>query len=136
MTGRSRSRQIPYGLFAVLLCLDVTVLLIEKRAALQVGASGATFAVGLVRQVWFWLGLALGPIQLWIWTRILSQTELSLAYPVSSISYPVTMLAAQLGFGEQLSARVWAGALCIAVGVAIVGSTAATRHLPQSPTVF
>ena len=116
-------QRIPLGLLAGLVSLDVAVRLLEKVAVVSSTADPHTaFAVSLLKQPCWWLGLALGPLQLWIWTRILSQTDLSFAYPVSSISYPLTMMAAQLGFGEQLNATVWIGAFCIVVGVAIVGS--------------
>ena len=129
-------RRIPLGLLAVLVSLDVAVRLLEKAAVVgSIADIHAAFAVSLLTQPCWWFGLALGPLQLWTWTRILTQTELSLAYPVSSISYPLTMIAAQLGFGEHLGARVWIGALCITAGVAIVGSTTATRNTPQSPPI-
>ncbi len=121
MTPRWPSQtRIPYALFAILLLLDVVVLLIEKTAALRAAGGPQAFYLGVVQQPWLWCGLALGPIQLWIWTTILSRTELSLAYPVSSLSYPLTMVAAQLMFKEHLSYHVWLGALGITAGVALV----------------
>ena len=121
MDGRIRSR-IPYGLFAALLTADVFVALCEKMAALHAGGAAAGFGWGLVAQPWVWIALGLGPLQLWIWMRILACTELSVAYPVSAASYPLTMLAAVMVFGERLHIMVWVGALFITVGVAIVGS--------------
>ena len=126
------ARRIPYKLFAALLVLDVAVLLIEKTAALY-AADAPAFYFGLMSQPWLWLSLGLGPVQLWTWTTILARTDLSLAYPVSSLSYPLTMLAARLVFGEHLGLRVWTGALCIVAGVMVVGSTADGRGLLHAP---
>ena len=121
MSGRLRSR-VSYGLFAALLAVDVLVAVCEKTAALQAGGAAAGFGWGLITQPWVWMALALGPLQLWVWMRILACTELSVAYPVSAASYPLTMLAAVMVFGERLHMMVWVGALLITVGVAIVGS--------------
>ena len=135
MTG-TRQQRLPCRLFAVLLTLDVLALLAEKMAAIQSSGTGLVFYASLVKQLWMWIGLGLGPLQLWVWTKILASTELSLAYPISSLSYPLTMLAAQWTFRERLSLPVWWGALLITVGVAIVGRGAGDRktfhHAPPS----
>jgi drug/metabolite transporter (DMT)-like permease len=120
-------KPIPYGLFCILLTLDVIALLFEKIAADHAmpspGGSGIQFYKTLVTQPWMWLGIGLGPIQLWIWTKILARTDLSLAFPVSSLSYPLTMIASEILLREKLSLVVWLGAILITIGVAIVGSS-------------
>ena len=137
MSRRSfTARHVPLGVLAVSVLLDVAVRLLEKAAVVRSAADPyPVLVISLLKQPCWWLGLALGPLQLLTWIWILSRMELSVAYPVSSISYPLTMLAAQLGFGEQLSAQVWMGAFCITVGVAIIGSTPAMRDIPHSPPV-
>ncbi len=119
-----RPRHIPLGLLAALVSLDVAVRLLEKAAVVGSMGTRMAFALALVKQPWWWLGLALGPLQLWVWTRILARTKLSIAYPLSSIGYPLTMAAAWLLFGEHLSWQVWLGAAFMTSGVAIVGSEA------------
>ena len=117
-------KNIPYMLFIVLLALDVVIMLIQKIAANQAEESIHSFYISLLSQPLAWIGLGLAPFQLLVWTKILARTELSIAYPVSSFSYPLTMLTAQLVLGEHLNFKVWAGALLITLGVAIVGSRA------------
>ena len=51
------------------------------------------------------------------------RVDLSLAYPLTSVSVPLVMLAATLIFNEPLGWQVWAGALLITAGVALLGST-------------
>ena len=123
---RFNQRRIPAALFTLLISLDIAVRLLEKRAVIGSLDAHAPFAISLLRQPWWWLGLALGPLQLWTWMRILARTKLSVAYPLSSIGYPLTMIAAWLIFNEHLSWQVWLGALFMTIGVAIVGSTAGT----------
>ena len=115
---------IPLGLFAILVILDVSVLVLEKVATMaSIKHVQTMFYLSLIRQPWLWLGLAIGPFQLWVWTNILARTDLSVAYPVASLSYPLTMVLAQLVFGEQLGWQVWLGAVFMTIGVAVIGST-------------
>ena len=117
-------KNIPYMLFIVLLALDVVIMLIQKIAANQAQEVDSLFYISLLTQPLLWIGLGLAPFQLLVWTKILACTELSIAYPISSFSYPLTMLAAQFVLGEHLNFKVWIGALLITLGVAIVGSRA------------
>jgi len=96
----------------------------------RAGSGDATaFYMGVVTRPWIWLLVVIGPLQLWTWTRILKRADLSLAYPISSISYPATMIAAEIFFGERLSGLVWIGAALMTVGIAVLG----TR--PNTPPV-
>ena len=116
-------RRLPWGLFVLLIWLDVATRVLEKIAVANSAAAAQTaFALSLLTQPGWWLGLALGPLQLWVWTRILACTELNIAYPLSSLSYPLTMVTAWCMFGEYLSPRVWFGAGLMTVGAAIIGS--------------
>jgi undecaprenyl phosphate-alpha-L-ara4N flippase subunit ArnE len=123
-------RRRAYGLLVLLLAMDVTALLLQKLASIRAaaGAGGAesgsiTFYVNMIRHPWVWLALALAPIQLLTWTTILGTLDLSIAYPITSLGYPLTMLAAAILFGERLGPSVWAGAILITMGVAMVGTT-------------
>lgn len=118
----NHKNNIPYCLFIILLFLDVIIMLLQKIATNHSHGEGISFYKSLFTQGWTWLGLGLAPLQLLVWTKILARTELSIAYPVSSLSYPLTMLAAQLILKEHLNLKVWLGALLITIGVAIVGS--------------
>ena len=118
----NNKKNIPYLLFVILLVLDVVIMLIQKIAANQAQEVDSSFYVSLLVQPFLWIGLGLAPLQLLVWTKILARTELSIAYPILSFSYPLTMLTAQFVLGEHLNFKVWAGALLITIGVAIIGS--------------
>jgi len=125
-------RHLPVGLFTILIFLDVAVRLLEKAAVVgSLMDSHTAFALNLMKQPWWWLGLALGPLQLWVWTGILARTELSVAYPLSSIGYPLTMATAWLVFNEQLGWQVWLGAAFMTAGIALVSGAAAPSVHPQ-----
>ncbi|HEY9746505.1 MAG TPA: hypothetical protein V6C99_09850 [Oculatellaceae cyanobacterium] len=117
----------PFKLMLALLLIDVAVMVCNKVTELN-SAVGDNFYGNLVFQPTFWLGLLLSLLQLWTWTSILARTRLSLAYPVASLSYPLTMLAAQCFFAEKLSLLVWLGGALITFGVAIVGSASEEKR--------
>lgn len=104
-------------LFALLIVLDVTVWALQKGALLRAETAGGSLVLALVAQPLAWVALLLAPVQLMLWTRVLARIDLSLAYPATSISYPLTMLVAVLLYHEKLGADVWIGAMLITVGV-------------------
>ena len=59
-----------------------------------------------------------------IWLVVLSRVDVSLAYPLVSIGYVVTALAAYFWLGEQLGAMRVAGIAVIMLGVLMVSKTA------------
>jgi drug/metabolite transporter (DMT)-like permease len=116
-------KQFPFFLFAALLLVDVAALIFEKIASSETPGEGWTFYAQLLQHPLAWLGAGLGPVQLWLWTKILAKTDLSLAYPVSSLAYPLTLLSAQFFLNEQLGWQVWVGGLLIMLGVSILGQS-------------
>lgn len=65
-------------------------------------------------------GLTCYVLSVGIWILALSRTEVSIAYPMLSVGYIVTALAAWAWFGESLSATRIAGIAVIIVGVYLV----------------
>ena len=112
------------GLFVALLCLDISVMMLYKLVELKSvhAVTKLQYYLSVLHQPWLYMGLGLSALQLWVWTRILARTDLSIAYPFSSLSYPLTMLAAVLFYHEFLPIKVWIGAIFISVGVSIIGS--------------
>ena len=68
-----------------------------------------------------WLATALSPLQLLVWTKILERTDLSVANAISSLSYPLTIIASSLFLHEAIPSQAWFGSLLITIGVAMVG---------------
>lgn len=67
-------------------------------------------------------GLACYVVSVVVWILALSRVEVSLAYPMLSLGYVVTAVAAWLIFSERLNPIQWAG-----IGVIIVGVTLLAR---------
>jgi drug/metabolite transporter (DMT)-like permease len=129
-----RRQRLPYLLLGALLCLDVGAYLFEKTASSRASGEGVRFLFSILHQPFFWAATALGPVQLFAWTQILGRIDLSVAYPVSGLNMPLTLVAAVVLLGERLSWQAWIGAALITLGGAIIGPGGGkTYHPPQSP---
>ena len=65
-------------------------------------------------------GLACYAISVIVWILALSRVDVSIAYPMLSIGYVVSAVAAYFLFGETLGVARWLGIGCIIVGVWLV----------------
>ncbi|MBW7476589.1 EamA family transporter [Paenibacillus oenotherae] len=59
-----------------------------------------------------------------LWLYIVSKVDLSLAYPIQSLAYIISIFGAYYIFGESLSALKIVGCLLILAGVACIGLSA------------
>ena len=66
-------------------------------------------------------GLSCYVVSVVVWILALSRVQVSIAYPMLSIGYIVTALAAWALFGESLTAQKLVGIGFIVVGVVLVG---------------
>ena len=114
------NNKISFISFLSLLTIDVLLLLLEKIAALHAHGDGWHYVYDLLGHHYFWMALALAPLQLWLWTQILKHVDLSLAYPLFSLSYPLSMVVAQWVLGETVSTTAWVGAALITLGVGLL----------------
>lgn len=116
--------------------LVLTAVFINAAAQLllKVGARALhdfTFTVGNIVPIAIKLatnsfilgGLACYVVSVLVWIVLLSRVEVSLAYPLVSLGYIVTALAAWWLFGEHLSVERIAGIVIILFGVFLM-----TRH--------
>lgn len=73
--------------------------------------------------VLFGCGLLLGAINTFCFTKALKDIELSIAYPVfSGACIFFTVLSAYVFFGERMSAMNMAGAVVVALGIAMMSN--------------
>jgi len=77
----------------------------------------------LARQPWLWAGLACYGISVMVWIMALSRVDVTIAYPMLSIGYVVSAVAAWLLFGEALTAGRLSGITIIIIGVLILAKS-------------
>ncbi|MDN5864705.1 MAG: EamA family transporter [Gammaproteobacteria bacterium] len=65
-------------------------------------------------------GLSCYVVSVVVWLLALSRVQVSIAYPMLSIGYIVTALAAYFFLGETMTPIRWAGVVVIIVGVVLI----------------
>ena len=91
------------------------------------------FVVAALTQPYLWLGMGLVLIYFLCWSVVLSKADLSLAMPLTSVSYVFVALASLYFLHEHISLVRWVGIGCILVGVAIVATTEQDEEGRPSP---
>jgi len=69
---------------------------------------------------WIWLGIAIYVFSLLLWLVVLSRTQVSLAYPLTSLGYVLNAVAAYYLIGEHISFLRVTGILVIVFGVILL----------------
>ncbi|QRM47685.1 permease [Rhizobium sp. BG4] len=85
------------------------------------GATGALFAD--LRNKVIWLGILLWAVELVMWTRVLEEVALSVAFPLMALSYAAIALAGGIIFKETINRRHVLGIALVTFGVVCVGAT-------------
>jgi len=67
------------------------------------------------------IGLGIYGVATVLWLYILSRVPLSIAYPLQSAAYIVTLLGAFLFFREPLSVAKIGGCLLVVAGISLIG---------------
>ncbi|MFG1178749.1 EamA family transporter [Xanthobacter versatilis] len=115
------------ALFATSVACDVAGQLAFKRGADRLPAVGSAgvgrFALRLVGEPWLILGLLVYAVEFLVWTRILAQVPLAIAFPVASLNILGITVASHLWLGERIVPRQYAGAVLVTAGVALVASS-------------
>ncbi|WP_062117590.1 EamA family transporter [Aureimonas sp. AU40] len=98
----------------------------ETDTAQQEKAGGEK--TGLVRRVLgspqIAAGVGLYAVEFVAWLFVLSHMDLSVAFPIATLSYVGVVLASRLFLGEAVPPRRWMSTLLIAAGAALVGVSA------------
>jgi drug/metabolite transporter (DMT)-like permease len=67
-----------------------------------------------------WAGIGAYAVELGLWLAVLANAPLSFVFPLASLSYVGVLVASRVVLKEMVSARRWAGALLITLGVTLV----------------
>jgi drug/metabolite transporter (DMT)-like permease len=73
-----------------------------------------------------WVGILIYSLNFFIWIIVLFKIDLSIAMPVSSMSYIFVPIAAMLFLHEHVSLLRWCAVLCIMLGVYFVSQSKIT----------
>lgn len=66
---------------------------------------------------------------------LLSQRDVSLIWPLTSLGFVITALAAKFILKEEVSAVRWAGVALIMIGAALVSYSEKTKATPPAPVL-
>ena len=117
---------ITITLLLVCVALNTVAQVLLKAGVKTVGAIDFTLphigraAATLIFEWHIFAGLVCYVASVAVWLLVLSRTEVSIAYPMSSLGYIATAIAAWYLFGEPLTPARIAGICIIVVGVYLV----------------
>ena len=75
--------------------------------------------------IFFWIGLVIYLFNFFLWMKILSKVDLSVALPLVSSSYILIPLAAIFFLHEFISPLRWLGLISIVLGIYFIAKTKA-----------
>lgn len=84
-------------------------------------AMGSFSLVAVLRSPYVWGGLVLFGVSSLIWMKVLTRAPLSVAYPITALSYLVVLGLSRLVLHEAVTPLKAIGILTIFVGVGLVG---------------
>jgi drug/metabolite transporter (DMT)-like permease len=89
-------------------------------------------ALRAVRHPDIWIGVALEAAFFGALLYLLSQRDVSLLWPLTSLGFLLTTLAARFHLGEHVSTTRWCGVALIVLGAALVTYSESQRPAPAS----
>lgn len=98
------------------------------------GQFGIAWIVELVSSPWFILAIIAEIVCFVLWLRVLAQTDLSKAFPLSAVSYVFVLASAWLLYSERVSALQLGGSALIIAGAWCVSTAPEERSIPASST--
>jgi drug/metabolite transporter (DMT)-like permease len=108
----------------LLILLNVILLtsgqLLWKKGLTAVGGISLSNIMQVLMSPFIVGGLLLYAVATIVWFAVLSEADLSFAYPLQSMAYIIGMLAAWLILKEVIPMTRWVGVLIIMIGVAVV----------------
>lgn len=85
--------------------------------------SYAAFLTKVLQMPGIWLGLASLTIGVILWLMALAQGDLSLVYPIGSLQYILTLIAARIFLREKIDAMKFVGTLCVVLGIVLIAKS-------------
>ena len=100
-----------------------TVAPVEIGRIISKGATNASILLGVALEAAFFGALL----------YLLSQRDVSLIWPMTSLGFVITAVAAKFILREQVTASRWAGVALIVLGAALVSYSEKSKPKPSEP---
>ncbi|MGH9428782.1 MAG: 4-amino-4-deoxy-L-arabinose-phospho-UDP flippase [Terriglobia bacterium] len=106
----------------VLLCVALNAIgqILFKVARV---AQPGTSALSVFFHVETWAAFIVYGVSAACWLWVLSRAQLSVAYPLLSLTFPIVVALSAILFSEAISTMRWAGVGVIVVGVSLLSRT-------------
>ena len=122
------------------LCVEAVGVVFLSQGLKQIGEVRSTSASEIGRIIAkgatnrsILLGVALEAAFFGALLYLLSQRDVSLIWPLTSLGFVITALSAKLILKEEVSALRWAGVALIVLGAALVSLSEKAKAKPPSP---
>jgi len=119
MPGSNPKRTVLWGLLLVV-ALNATGQILFKAAR---AAHPDAPVFSLFSQLETWAAFIIYGLSAICWLWVLSRAQLSFAYPMLSLTFPIVVGLSALLFSESISLMRWAGVGVIALGVSLLART-------------
>jgi drug/metabolite transporter (DMT)-like permease len=103
-----------------------------KLAADGASGHGTSWFSGSLASPWFLAAVAVEIACFLIWMQVLSELDLSKAFPLSALSYVLVLLSSWIYFHEQITALQLIGSALILGGVWLIGTASGHGSSRQS----
>ncbi|MBA3758516.1 EamA family transporter [Candidatus Saccharibacteria bacterium] len=111
---------MPYFLLMINVIIMASGQLFFKRSADFINLNpDLRFPMYYIVNPWFYIAISLFAISTFVWTQVLTKIPLSVAYPIVSSAYILTVLGAAFFFHEQISFLSILGVFFIMTGITL-----------------
>lgn len=111
---------MPYILLVINVIIITGGQLFFKRSADFINANpNLHFPMNYIANPWFYAAISLYMISTFVWTQVLTKLPLSVAYPIVSFAYILTVLGAFFFFHEKITHLGILGVFLIMTGISL-----------------
>jgi drug/metabolite transporter (DMT)-like permease len=120
---------IVFSLIMLSVVFNTAAQLALKAGISAIGTFSFTFAniipisLKIISSPWIIIGMAIYVGSVTVWLMVLSRAPVSMAFPMSSLAYVTSAIAAYYLLGEDLSLVRIAGIIVIMIGVFLVAKS-------------
>lgn len=111
---------MPYVLLVINVFIMASGQLLFKRSADFINQNpNLTFPMNYMTNIWFYAAVILFGVSTLVWTQVLTKVPLSVAYPIVSFAYILTVAGAYFIFREKITPTDIMGVILIMTGITL-----------------